>query len=542
MFTKNENNLAKFSKRTLAVLLAVVMTVAMFTCCALTVSAEEGDAVADTTVVWSPLKGIYEDTYTNASVVNPHFSWEVVDTRAGHGMAHYVCDNYSTIQNYGCLTVSEDSELHEADKNAKNGLYKYNHNFWKVASARKNTILFTARQFTEMHLAFTAPSDGYYVLQAETYVDNSDLRSFYASKVDGETGVVTVLDGISLGAGMAGADLKAGDKIALNAKSGGGAGTVTIYDMRVSKYATSTDLENNTITTNYSFMGSDPYNVYGQTRATGKGPLQMCGIFEDKLWDYKATYRTTQTGVTIEEADFAFPKAAEYLATMTSVGQFTTAIASTQYTRIDYTLDDATYGDGPIVTLKQADSKNFGIRFYFTVPEDGNAKITGAYSPVCDGSTKARYRVGIIRKDGATGTSSITTTTVNNDDGTVIEYVGSATSVPPFKNMTTPADAVITNCGDVKAGDILVYEVWGHSGTERYANLSTLGVAITSEKVEYDMNGDRDLNAYDATIIRRFLMGFFGVEGDLTYDISGDGVTDLKDLVSMKKKLVETVS
>ena len=56
----------------------------------------------------------------------------------------------------------------------------------------------------------------------------------------------------------------------------------------------------------------------------------------------------------------------------------------------------------------------------------------------------------------------------------------------------------------------------------------------TTEQIKGDINGDGFVNAYDITLLRKFLLGIVEEENEL-YNVNGDEYTDIRDLVHLKK-------
>ena len=458
MFNSNGK---KIAMRTLAVILAVVMSVTML---AFSASAEDTAVEATEQVyVWAPLKDLHEtfnEEELNPAELNPEFSWEVMDRRYDRD-DRYVCTEYSINGSYGAFTVPSDSPLHTADKYAKGGLYdNINCNAQIVSEPRKNQLVCKVRQFTDMYLAFTAPEDGYYTLQADIMIRNATsslpVNGFvYAAKVDVSTGNETMLKGFEkvgttganvCEADIAGADLKAGDQIILGASCTGGTAIVTVYDMRVSLNSTVLSKDKSTVTTTYNFLGSDRSAMLGQTRPIGSGQIITNATPSDKLWNYKAFYQTADSNAYAQEVNFANPFVASHVNEISSKGQFTGITAVNDSVHFFYNLDEAIYGTGPIVRARLNGANRYGVRFYFEVPEDGTAVIQGAYSLVNGAAkSKAFYRTGIIRKEP--NVEKVT----ENGDGTKIEYLHSHIGL----RYTAKEDAARHKFGSVKAGDII---------------------------------------------------------------------------------------
>lgn len=452
-------------KKMLSLILSVTILLTVLS--GMSLSAEETTTEEDDEItVWSPLKNVYS-TSVNPIEENPEFTWGVYSNRSGkYGI--FACTNFSA----GKLTVPDDSMLISYDKYAANGLYSFTNN-------RTNKITFSLRKNSDFYFAFTAPSDGYYVMQGTNFAGKADEETMYVRQVDSESGTKTLLTGIDFNStGSVSAELKAGDQLTITAHISSGTDTAFGFTkLYVSKLDYTLDTEAETKTTHYDFTASDRKAVFGSlSDKTDHWDFTL----SDSIWNYESFRLTTdlEYDTVVPTCPINYTYANKQTLTL---DDGTTATVynpkciqarNTSYVQNGASCGSAIVYDTGTEPLGGLDYRDvggtyyyYGLRFKFTVPEDGTAKMTGAYSTY---TAVAKSRFGIIRADG---------------DGTV-EYINTWTAGSITKG--DASTATTRSFGEVEAGDIIVYEVFkrNESKGRLLVNLNSLSVALTTNTSE----------------------------------------------------------
>lgn len=618
MFSKKIN-------RTFSLVMAIVMAVSMFACCAVTASAEDATSPY-AGYTWSPMRGVgtvagettnTTETITDMSLaeaqalkateysiesvenedgtvtgikvtttntVTPNDDGETAtvvkkikkeatiidnptvvngdafkfgiysdrqnDTKGYHYVSKlnpwviYSANNYAngfSIPGSGNLTLNNQHTitLEEDVLNVKNSFYLT----MSQIDDMKNVVIFRVQQYNEMALSFVAPEDGVYsavgLISKVRTAGNAEAEgivNYYLAKIDinGVEHAVTEKANVPTHASGATSipnnkvELKAGEMLVVRTDNDVNyVGKVFLENFLVTKWEYSVAEDKTSITTKYNYKNNNFMSIYGEnydiTKDNNFAPL----------WTAEAVRFSLDRTQVLDTIPF------DGLHTTDSmVRAYVKNSAFTSQVRQDYGAAITYKSDGTIwakADIRPLNGENFryGSRFTFTVPEDGNIELIGGLD---NGSNIFVERVGIIKA----GSAEIEYIKYHSYAGNKVEWIGCKHSADQLYR--------IYKLGDFKAGDKIVYEL-----THTYANpsnnfervrLDHLSVNITTSNTYADITGDFKADATDVSYMRKFVISKIATLTDeAVFDITGDGVSDLKDLVRIKRVLAgdETV-
>lgn len=417
----------------------------------------------------------------------------------------------------------------------------------------KDTVMFRVQQYNEMALTFVAPEDGVYSasgiiskIRTGGLSEADNLVQFYLAKID-KNGIEHMMSETANvpSHSVASADipnvkikLKAGEMLVLRTDNNKGyLGKIFLENYLVTKWDYAEGKNKSNVTVNYGYQNHNFMNVYGESYA-----LTDTNFDNKLLWDVEAirlsNVKTTALDqIAVEEtADFNKLYDDENTNGIKIVAQktgFCRPGADKHYFGPGLRYEKATgdiYAAVAIDRITSAQDKNqyyrYGLRFTFTVPEDGYVVLTGCTDVAeSTNSSTIKYRnrekYGIIKK----GTEAIEYKT-----GWIAEY-----------DEKTGSRTLINDIGKLEKGDKIVLEIANGSqgyytySQEQYTKVNSLNVALTTENTAADINGDFKCDASDYAYIRKYLLETFTAKDKTIFDVNGDTEADIRDLVAMKK-------
>lgn len=409
-------------------------------------------------------------------------------------------------------------------------------------AAMKDVLIFGIRQYNELYLEFTAPSDGVYTasgaiskMKSNNTTVAEGIVNFYLAKVD-ENGVEHALsenanlpDQVTNTANVPNvkAKLKAGEKLVLRTDNNVDfVGKVFVENYLVTKWDYAEAEDKSTVTTNYSYKNHNFYNVYGENYTLSDKNFET-------LWNVKAAKYQLE----LDELDATTPTKEFTILKNNAVYANGAPFASpatggTQNSGIWF--DAATgaltakmyWGTG----TDKVERRN-GLQFTFTMPEDGKVVLTGATSIKDD----TIARIGIKKK----GSDEVVYSMYYSGGTPYNDKVTGERGVWSQLRFVTGTNYRTHNIGELEAGDVIYYEMCAFAAGQKSSDLSTLNVAITTSNSPVDVNGDFKGNAADIAYLRKVLLRKVEPVDKAIFNITGDeeGLVDIRDLVRIKKAL-----
>ncbi len=117
------------------------------------------------------------------------------------------------------------------------------------------------------------------------------------------------------------------------------------------------------------------------------------------------------------------------------------------------------------------------------------------------------------------------------EDSTFI-FCTSLTKITIPDSVTSIGNRAFAGCTDVT--------IYGYTGSaaEKYAAEKEFTfIALDAEKTVGDLNGDGAVNAADAVILQKYILGAAKLVSNAQADLNGDGIVNSLDMVQMRKKL-----
>jgi len=416
-----------------------------------------------------------------------------------------------------------------------------------VYSARVDSVMYVSRANNDMWLEFTAPSDGVYsasgLLSQHKVGGVEDDIEYKFVRVDANGNRINLTNSIPIAARTATdaekkltgvkVELEKGEKLVITTHqlSAGGVRKVFLDGYTVTKLEYSEADDNTTVTTNYSYKNYNYEKIYGDSYAVNL-PKNYENVWDMNAVRYAANGgKTASAAMTIDSIKDLDRYAAGALSNNTTTWCANTGTGYGQYIQYDSTADSLLARlTNRYCKIDNVDTLfNYGFQFIFTVPEDGDAKITAPQFYDWDGKNLAiSIRYGVKKADADAVEYVAPTSTV---DGSIIMW----------HTMTTEGNEF--SLKDLKAGDQIYLEITSSgtgNGGDRRCYLDSLNVALTTKNSPVDVTGDFEIDATDAIFMRRHLLrSLTGKVAEL--DITGDSIVNLRDLVRLKKALSEEV-
>ena len=543
---------------------AVILAICVACGCMFTVKAE--DTVADDsqsvsvydTYTWSPLKGVTDDA-TNPTTMNSNFKWGILSNRVCcHGIMYCTNFNPYTILSSAVgsatnvskntqhsVTLNEDKSLisEHPDHDIITTHFKTNTYYITESqnAAMRDTLMYTARQNNDMYLEFTAPYDGLYTINGyigEKAISGTagSISKYYFIKVDknGVSHNLTESRYIPVYADRETLPnikfkLRTGEKLVLRAGTQvASVGKIYLENYFVTCLESEQNDDKTLITANYKYQNYNAINIYGDGIDASN-----INLFENpwvvdavryNLDDNSVDTVTKFNKVKLSGTDYQwYVDNTQFIGYENDFSKGSKITYNTTDGNIMVAADmrDFKLSDGTTKTYK------YGARFTFTVPEDGTVAMRGGTNN--NTSAVLTERVYVKRKNSET-----------------VEYIRDAnTSVSKYtEGMFQSTYCSKTqlyrnyNIGEVKAGDKIIYEISHNYSRETQflrVYLNSLNVALTTESSPADINGDFKLTDTDTELLNNYLLGFYGNETDLHYDVNLDGATNVYDLIKAKK-------
>lgn len=416
----------------------------------------------------------------------------------------------------------------------------------------KDTVIFRVQQHNEMALTFVAPEDGVYsasgiisMVKTSGNADENNAVQFYLAKIDkngiehmmSETANVPLKTNTPADIPNVKIKLKAGEMLVLRTDNNKDyVGKIFVENYLVTKWDYTEGEKKSTVTVNYGYQNHNFMNVYGESYA-----LTDTNFDNKLLWDVEAirlsNVKTTELDQIAVEETAVFNKLYDNDNTdgIKIVAQNTVFCrpgADKHYFGPGLRYEKATGDIYAAVAIDRITSTHdnskyyrYGLRFTFTVPEDGDVVLTGCTDVAESTNLKTikyrnREKYGIIKA----GTEAIEYKT-----DWITEY-----------DKNTGRRTLINDIGKLEKGDKIVLEIANASTgytnfQEQYTKVNSLNVALTTENTAADINGDFRCDASDYAYIRKYLLEAFTAKDKTIFDVNGDSEADIRDLVAMKK-------